>query len=196
MAGDESDVVRLGPSEFLAKCALYPRYLRDGIFASEALLDLGKDGRGSKPPFVISCASRTLLPQVQQVHEFGCRRATKANERKAERLGRNLERPGETCHYRGFYDLLVGQVTGIPSNAYKIEVVLLPEDGEEAHCNIVLRPEEATKTQLRTERTDILIQISARLRGPTLHISPSDLDLVYFLSPLALPVFSDEPGPL
>jgi hypothetical protein len=193
MAGGERGLTSLRADEFVARCAIYPGFLKDGSFASEALLDLGRITGGAKPTLAISSASRTLLPRYSEVHAFGCRLAGRINARKAKKAARPLSRPSETGHYLGFYELSVAQILALQIDNFGISVVFMPEDGEEAHCNIIAEPDRTkTKTELSQAATDIVVQVSSLLRGPVRHICFADVDLAAFLSEIPLPTFAAE----
>ena len=193
MAGGEYGLTSLRPDEFVARCALYPGFLKHGAFASEALLDLGRITGGAKPTLSISAASRTLLHRYSEMHAFGCRLAARINTRKTEKAGRPLSRPRETVHYLGFYELSVAQVLALQIDGFGISVVLMPEDGENAHCNIVAEPDRTrSKTELSQAATDIVVQVSSLLRGPVRHICAADMDLTELLSAISLPTFAAE----
>jgi hypothetical protein len=193
MAGGERGLTSLRADEFVARCALYPGFLKSGAFASEALLDLGNIGKGSKPTLAISSASRALLPRYSDVHAFGCRLAVRSNARKTEKAGRSLSRPSETSHYVAFYELSVAQILALRVDGYGISVEHMPEEGEHAHCNILAEPDRTkTKTELSQAKTDIVVQVSSLLRGPVSHICPEDIGLTEFIAAILLPTFSAE----
>jgi len=81
------------------------------------------------------------------------------------------------------------------SSSYAIRVSLHPEDGEDAHCNIVLEanPNETNAT-LRPTRTALWVQISAKLRGPIPHVGACDTDVEDFLHTHKRPTFASEPA--
>lgn len=183
MADGADEVKNLKPSEFVSRCAIHPRYLNNGAFAYEAFLDLGKVTNEKKPPYVISCLSRILRPRPEQIHDWGRRKAAAAT----------LRKPENPCTYQGFYDLSVEDVTSISCSGYDISVVLAPEEGEDAHCNIVLHPDTScAPSQLRAARTDFLAKLGAHLRGPTPY-SATDPELTRVPSLPALPTCCDKP---
>src|SRR5208283_1667971 len=119
--------------------------------------------------------------------------AARINARKTDKAGRALSRPSETTHYLGFYELSVAQVLAVQIGDYGISVVLMTEDGEEAHCNIVAEPDRTkSKTELSQAATDIVVGISSLLRGPVRHICFADMDLTEFLSEILLQTFAAE----
>lgn len=185
----------LKPEETVARCAIYPKYLDQSgsVFAEEALLSPSKlDPKSKRSPYAISVASRTMLASEAEVHAYGCRTAATSNKNKARIFAdkqREFRRPGDSAHYRGFYDVNVKDILKAANSQYNIKVLLHPEEGEEAHCNVVLDPDpNLTSTELKEGRLSIIVIIAASLRGPKTHLCKVDTDLADQLKQSVLPL--------
>jgi len=191
VAGGSSDIIEISDSDLIARCALFPKFMQSGAFAPEAVVSpfspmQFEDGTAG---FALSVGVRPLLPTTEAAHDFGCRVAKVANEDRAVREQRELKRPDETVHYRGFYDLKVGDVSSVPSDHFDLGVVHHPENGLQEHGHIELRLKDPalSKTKQRTYRTGVIAQIAMLLLNPQEHICPCDEDLREMLSAVNLP---------
>lgn len=127
------------------------------------------------------------MPSEDEVHAYGCRSAASSNANKAE-----PPVPLEgAAHYIGFYEMSVKDGLDEANDVYDVHVEQVIENGEEAHCHIVLseRP-DLTKEQQRlksAKRTDILYGIWEKMTGPFRHVCECDKDYSKELSAIVLP---------
>jgi hypothetical protein len=163
----------------IARCALFPRYLmNDGTFSSASLVRFDKDKKRSGV-MIMSVADRRRLDTSDKMHAYGCRAAENANKGKAERLERELERPGQTVHYIAYLDVAVERVVSIPATHYKIFVTARPENGLEEHCEIELSLMELSSPRAarNNEILSVAVKIYELLMEPVCHVCPEDSDL-------------------
>ncbi|MGO4728072.1 MULTISPECIES: hypothetical protein [unclassified Inquilinus] len=191
-AESATDVIDcLSSADEVSRCAVHPKFFRDGAFSEEALLGFSSaDKKNVRSPYLASVAARKILPSDKEMHGYGCRTAAKINENTAKRKGRALERPGETAHYRGFYNLKLQKILAISNDHYKVRVYICEEDGEKAHCHLELYDanSKSSKKDLSSARVLIISEITDNLSGPIPHLCESDLDLAKTLADYQLPV--------
>lgn len=177
----------LSAEESVARCAINPRFLypKDNRFDSVYLLDFKKQ-KGTSI-HVTSVGWRKLLPTEDAVHEYGCRSAASSNANKAEPP---VPLQG-AAHYIGFYELSVKDGLDESNDVYDVHVEQVIENGEEAHCHIVLTERsDLTKDQQRLKgarRSDIFYGIWEKMTGPFRHICECDIDYDKELSAIVLP---------
>lgn len=180
----------LSSDEAIVRCALFPRMVVSGVIAPEKTIsDFGKEkDLQGQDVYTVSVGRESSLPSTNEKHDFGCRTAVKANEARAQIMGRPLDRPEETLHYRGCFKLDVAHVLSAPRNLFDLWVEAHPLAGLDEHCNIVLKRKSAdgTKSQLSAERTGILAHLRLGLRDPSEHICDCDRDLIELLEPIKL----------
>lgn len=177
----------LSVEEVVARCAINPRFLypKDNRFDYVYLLGFTKP-KGSST-FVTSVGWRELLPQDEDVHAYGCRSAASSNATK--------EPPppplNGAAHYIGFYGLRVGDGVDESNDVYDVHVEQLVENGECAHCHIVLTEREnLTKDQQKlksAKRSDIFYGIWEKMSGPSRHVCECDGDYTDQLESIELP---------
>lgn len=171
----------LDDSEVIVRSALVPRILDNGLVAPQAVVTpfLGKTLESGEKSFALSVGSKTMLPTQELVHDFGCRVAQAANEYMQNKADHVLVRGEETVHYRGSYDLDVGQVHAIESDVFAARVVHAPENNLEEHCDIELHP-KAPNMSRRVKGnavTGVIARLFPLLRSPSEHICGCDDDL-------------------
>ncbi|GAA2866980.1 hypothetical protein GGQ99_001353 [Aminobacter niigataensis] len=171
----------LAADESVYRAALYPRMVLSGVIGPDkAVADFhnGYDEAGERT-YTLSVGRGILLPNQDDVDDFGCRTAVAANQKKEQAKGAPLDRPGETVHYLGSFKLSVGDVLAAPARLLSIAVESSPLDGLDEHCDIILRrtAEEARKSEVSFERTRIIAHLRASLTDPKSHICDCDADL-------------------
>ncbi|MET0438263.1 MAG: hypothetical protein ABW043_12305 [Devosia sp.] len=190
----------------VCRLAIYPRFLRNEAFDSEALFALGDlDSNGTKG---FSVGDRDMLSSIEDVHGFGCRSAAvaRANERQRFVTKNNREpiRFQETSHYRGFYDMDADQVRSQGSSIYDVRIVPLEENDEPAHChvelhvrNYVMKPSDVSiKRAISLERIAILNRFARTMSPPHMTVCGEDLDIAHQIETITLPppeAFYSEP---
>lgn len=174
----------------IARCALYPKIVKDNVFAFEAIIaTLDPVTIDGVKCFAVSVGLRSLLPTVPDVHGFGCRVASVARDRKAGALNRPLIRPGETIHYRGFYSLTAGPVRALSEalSFHTVDVAHCPEGGIDEHGEIRVWPSDrGTKGARATERTEIVASLRGLMSDPQEHVCGVDEDLRELLEAITL----------
>lgn len=162
----------LSVDDFVARCAINPRILRNKRFHHAYLLDF--DRVKGTFDFATSVGWRSLLSTDDEVHAYGCRSAAFSNSNKAS----PPEPLVSAAHYIGFYDLAVGSAVDESNDIYEVFVEQIPENGEDAHCHIVLRERSnLTKDQQKLKsarRSDIFFGIWDKMSGPSRHVCSCD----------------------
>ncbi len=163
----------LSVEDVVARCAIQPRFLKDKRFNHAYLLDFRK-AKGT-PDYATSVAWRKLLPTEEAVHEYGCRSAAYSNANKPE-PPTPLE---DAAHYMGFYDLAVKDGMDEANDVYDVHVEQVVENGEDAHCHIVLTELPDLGKDLQklkgARRSDIFLGIWSKMTGPRRHVCECDL---------------------
>lgn len=174
----------LSGKDVVARCAIQPRFLKDRRFHHVALLDFRKV-KGT-PDYATSVAWRKLLPTEGDVHMYGCRSAAFSNANKTETPTPLVQ----AAHYMGFYDLAVQDAIDETNDVYNVHVEQVVENGEQAHCHIVLTElPDLTKDLQKLKgarRSDIFLGIWSKMTGPCRHVC--DCDLEYSDELLAIPL--------
>lgn len=136
----------------------------------------------------ISVGRASLLPTIEERHDYGCRTACVANKAREAKKGQPLERPGETVHYLGCFSLGVGDALSAPHNLFLIWVEEHEVGCLREHCNIVMQRTdvEARKSEISAERTSILVHLRSHLTDPSEHICEYDRDLMDTLGEVRL----------
>lgn len=184
----------LHADEQIARCAIHDRFLTgsadsdERVFSEERLLALSRD-KGT-PNHKTSVGWRKLLPGDADVHGYGCRSAAMSNFKNAEK-GRVLVPTQGQAHYLGFYNIDVGAVLRHENEIYKTFVEEWPEEGEDAHCHIVLEEKDGlTKNQQKLKshyRTEIITGLWGVMGNPSRHICDCDVAYIDTLSSIRLP---------
>lgn len=180
----------LDASERVARCVVFPRAFEDGALLKEQVavpqVDKMSDGLSG---LIVSVGARTLLESDADVHVFGCKIAKLGNEKKAAKLQRELKRPEETSHYRGFYEILLSELESLDLGDFSVRVAHWPEDGLDEHCNLELAPnnKEISKSALKKSAiTEMAVEIASVLSDPRDHTCPEDQDICEYLRGFSL----------
>jgi hypothetical protein len=176
--------------DLVCRSALFPKFLSNQVFATEALLNFTKidDGR----VYALSVGSRFLLRTDEGAHGYGCQAARLANKRFVEKNGRPPAPLTEKVHYLGFYDLACGHVRSLELDHYDLEINWRPEHDSDAHFQVEFhrRPSQASDRQRRQDRTAAIAVLADMLSGPKRHICDGDQDVAADLSEIVLPELS------
>jgi hypothetical protein len=158
--------------DLICRAILYPRAFPNAVFDTAVLLKFDSfDDR-----YVLSVASQYLLGSEIESHRYGCRAASTANKRWAQREGRDPLPIEEARHYLGYYELRCGKVESVSSACYRLQVKWAPEDGEDAHFHIELNEfaNSLTNKQKRSERAVVSILLAQCLFGPSRNVCADD----------------------
>lgn len=158
----------------VCRAALYPKFISDGVFDEEILLNFGEIEKTGV--YALSVASRFICRTDAGVHSYGCNAAELANDRFRLKNGREPEPLKEEVHYLGYYEFLYGDLVTIPMEYYSIHCYWLPEHGQQMHFQAEFRPRgsEGSKKQRRTDRQAAVGLLAAKLYGPARHLSKKD----------------------
>lgn len=185
---------RLQAEQFVARSAIYPKFMIDGVFHHTSLFrfDKMKSGEPGAPQYIISVSDRAKLTTDELVHLYGCDIESHSNARLAEKLGRAVTADDDRSYYLGFYDLSVQDCHSSAAPGYEVFVEPFVEDGEhEAHCHIVMSetpdmPKKGIdKGALRLATID---RIWRSCVGPKRHVCACNTDLAGTLEQIELKV--------
>ncbi|PQZ51913.1 hypothetical protein CQ052_05100 [Ochrobactrum sp. MYb15] len=173
--------------DIVCRSALFPRFLANGVFDENLLLDVTSNT--DKSVYSISVGSRFILRDDNGAHRYGIRAAKLGNERFLRQKGRHPEPLVEKVHYVGFYDLICGDVRSVQMRFYRLGIVWKPEHGNDAHFQVDFTRNNvnATKKELRDERLFAISIIATFLKGPFRAIDPEEVDLIDELMKIELP---------
>ena len=164
----------------LFRHCVHPIVFKGGkTFAPEKMFKL-YDDENSPNNVVSSVAWQKYVPTREHVHDYGCRLASKRNDKKRQE-GKLTSRSRQI--YCGAYNLIAGRVRGIcdqddvNSPVTVTEVNHLVEDGEIAHAEIrfILKPEI---TDIEGAKTEIVDRLWNACCGPLPFICDDDQDIV------------------
>ena len=175
MASQAGQFQHLRRDEEVARCTIYPKHFDQyDVFSSGALVLIEKLDNSKKPSYAISTASLELLSSSDEVHDYGCRMAAHKNYAAFKRNG--VDAPlDKRSFYCGYFHISVASAQGLARAEYQIEVLLVPENDEPAHCEIRLIPDQAlTQGNLKDARTDLMVALSRLLRNPACRMCPGD----------------------
>ncbi|MFC5038047.1 hypothetical protein [Tianweitania sediminis] len=175
--------------DVLCRAALFPRFIKDGVFDIETLMRFSTVEEDSH--YAMSVGSKFLLRTSDGVHNYGCAAAQIANDNFREKNGRDPEPLNEAVHYLGFYELpfhSIKDVRGRLTN-HHLSVRWVPEHGQDAHFQVELwKTVPAGARQLRRDRVAARGFLSAYLTGfPERHVCNSDRSIASILNALELP---------
>jgi hypothetical protein len=149
---------------------------RGGAFVSEKLFFLKDDPASGAT--LGSLALERFLPTPDHVHSYGCRLASKTNERKQASGKLN---PRSRSVYCGAYRLMARSVRELVGTEKLTELVAadvthLPEDGEVAHVELRLVFADGATNKEGT-KTVIVDRLLHATTGPLRHVCDADIDL-------------------
>ena len=121
-------------NDILCRAAVYPRFLKDGQFDNDALINFSK---GIRHVRALSLASRWLCRCEERVHKFGREVATKGNLRRAKD---GYLDPNEKQYYLGYYCMRYGLASKLGTRDIIVEVYWKPEEGLSEHFQLDLVP--------------------------------------------------------
>ncbi|WP_155912080.1 hypothetical protein [Methylobacterium sp. 77] len=188
MAGQAIQLDHITQDDVIARCVIYPiHFVDDGVFSKNALMRFENITKVSKPDYAISVVPRSLLATEDEVHQYGCRTASRKNVRMFQKWGIDGTIQNRSF-YCGYYEIEVSTVLDISQDEYSVQVVLSPENSEPSHSEIqFIANTNKTQTQLRDARGDLLIKLNSKLRGPQRHICSTDKSHADLVARLELP---------
>ena len=167
---------RISDDNNLFRHSVYPTSFQGKTFAREKLLKLYDEVNGAERLIVASVAWERYLPTTKYIHLYGCRLASKRND-KARRENKFKEKSRQI--YCGAYQIEARAVRAIVDELPEIlraDVVHQIEDGEIAHTALqfYLISEEFDVEATKTAIIDRLWNASY---GPLRHVCECDKDL-------------------
>lgn len=157
------------------------------ISPAKVVADLKKEVGVDGTKYTLSLGSEEKLPTRQSQHEYGCRIAAAANsenQRKSEQGLGSFER----IFYRGCYRMHVGAIHDSNTELFSLEVHDRPLPNLEEHCDLEMRrtQTQATKGEVSTDRTKIIVRLQNILTDPNEHICDCDMDFVTTIEAIKL----------
>ncbi|WP_156418345.1 hypothetical protein [Aureimonas sp. D3] len=178
------------PKDDLCRAALYPRFVKAGVFDDEALWSLSSIK--NEIHYAISVASRFGLRDDQGVHRYGLNAARTANEGFEARSGRKPDVEQEVF-YLGFYVIHADVIDSLPLHYFSASIKYAPEHGEREHfqIEIYLSDKNSSTRQRKKDRVALRVGLAAKMRGPKVYTSDEIAERPDWLSDIHLPFKAD-----
>jgi len=162
--------------DVLFRHAFQPVAFKGQKFAIEKFWRLSVDQRGA---LLTSLAWQKYVPEVRDVHNHGCRMASRRNA--AAKAAKKYSEKSRSV-YCGAYAILASSIRRLPGQHNLAEVVSAhvlhhPEEGEIAHADLVVVLDASRVTDIEATKTAIIARLWMMSSGPLKHECADDTDL-------------------
>ena len=159
----------LTDADDISRCIIYDRAFADELHSDDKLwqFDSSADANGI---YHQSAVARRLAPRPVDVHAIGCGIAAAQNERKGD------PPPGRQRRYYCGFRTASHSDLPLVGDGYRVTLCIAPEDGVDAHVDVALEVEGATRGQRANNRTNAGMALAEVFGLPEPHVCDRDSD--------------------